>query len=114
LLLIIVTVSLGLGLFLAAFSVKYRDVRYASPFFIQLLIFLTPVIYPVSIVPRSYQWILALNPMTGAIQTFKTVFLGTGSIDWMILSISATASVVFLIIGLAYFLKTEKTFADII
>jgi len=114
LLVMIVTASLGLGLFLSALNVKYRDVRYALPFFIQLLLFLTPVIYPVSIVPRSYQWILALNPMTGVIKTFKAAFLGTGSIDWMIFGISAAAAIVFLIVGLAYFLKTEKTFADII
>jgi len=114
LLLITIFASLGLGLFFAAVNVKYRDVRYALPFFIQLLIFVTPVIYPVSIIPKAYQWLLALNPMTGVIETFKAGFLGTGPIDWMILGISVIASVVFLIIGLAYFLKTEKTFADII
>jgi len=111
---IAILASLGLGLFLAAFNVKYRDVRYALPFFIQLLIFLTPVIYPVSIVPKVYHWILALNPMTGVIETFKASFLGTVSIDWITLGISAISSIVFLFFGLLYFLKTEKTFADII
>ena len=114
LLLITIFASLGLGWFLAAFNVKYRDVRYALPFFIQLLIFVTPVIYPVSIVPKAYQWILALNPMTGVIETFKAGFLGTVSINWLTLGISAAASIVFLIFGLWYFLRTEKTFADVI
>jgi len=114
LLLITIFSSLGLGWFLAAVNVKYRDVRYALPFFIQLLIFVTPVIYPVSIVPKAYQWILYLNPMTGVIETFKASFLGTTSVNWVSLGISAIASIIFLILGLAYFLKTEKFFADII
>ncbi len=115
-LLLVITVftTLGLGWFFAAVNVKYRDVRYALPFFIQLLIFITPVIYPVSIVPKAYQWILSLNPMTGAIETFKAGFLGATSINWQSLAISAGMSIIFLIFGLLYFLKTEKTFADII
>jgi len=113
-LLICVFTTLGLGWFLAAVNVKYRDVRYALPFFIQLLIFITPVIYPISIVPKAYQWILALNPMTGAIETFKAAFLSTTSINWITLGISFFVSIVFLVFGLWYFLKTEKNFADII
>lgn len=114
LLLIIIFISLGLGWFLAAFSVKYRDVNYALPFFIQLLIYVTPVIYPISIIPKAYQWILALNPMTGVIESFKAVFLGNMPINWMNLGISAIASLIFLVFGLLYFLKAEKTFADVI
>lgn len=115
-LLLVITVftTLGLGWFFAAVNVKYRDVRYALPFFIQLLIFITPVIYPVSIVPKAYQWILSLNPMTGVIETFKAGFLGTMPINWLGLGISAAVSIIFLIFGLFYFLKTEETFADII
>lgn len=113
---LIVTIfaSLGLGLFLSAFNVKYRDVRYILPFFLQLLIFITPVIYPTSIVPQGYRWILSLNPMTGAIEVFRNSFLGTNSISWTTFAISALASIVFLIFGLLYFLKTEKNFADVI
>ena len=114
LLFITIIASSGLGLFLSAVNVKYRDVRYALPFFIQLLLFLTPVIYPVSIVPKSYQWLLALNPMTGIIETFKAVFLLGAPINWNILGISTASSIVFLILGLWYFTKTEAYFADII
>jgi len=114
LLCITMVTSLGLGLFLAALNVKYRDVRYALPFFIQLLIFITPVIYPISMVPKKYAWLLALNPMTGVIEAFKSAFLGTAAINWDILLISTVASLVFLAFGIWYFLKTEKTFADII
>lgn len=114
LILITVASSAGMGWFLSAFNVKYRDVRYMLPFFLQLLIFVTPVIYPVSIVPKSFQWILALNPMTGVIETFRATFLGTGTINWITLSISIAVTIVFVIFGLLYFLKTEKTFADVI
>jgi len=114
LLLITISTSLGLGWFFAALNVKYRDVRYALPFFIQLLIFITPVIYPVSIVPKAYQWLLSLNPMTGVIETFKSVFLGTMPINWPGLGISVVISIIFLLFGLIYFLKTEKVFADVI
>lgn len=114
LLCITLVASAGLGLFLAALNVKYRDVRYALPFFIQLLIFVTPVIYPTSIVPEKYQWILALNPMTGVIETFKSAFLNTAGIDWTVLGISMIASIVFFAFGAWYFLKTEKIFADVI
>lgn len=114
LLLITIFSSLGLGLFFAALNVKYRDVRYALPYFIQLLIFVTPVIYPISIVPLKYQWLLALNPMTGVIDAFKAGFLGTTLINWPILGISALVSIIFLLFGLVYFLKTEKAFADVI
>lgn len=106
--------SLGLGWFFAAVNVKYRDVRYILPFFIQLLIYITPVIYPVSVIPAKFQWILYLNPMTGVIEVFKAAFLGTGNIIWMNLGISAVMSLIFLAFGLMYFLKTERYFADII
>lgn len=114
LLLITIFASLGLGLFFAAVNVKYRDIRFTLPFLVQLLMFVTPVIYPVSIVPKAYHWVLALNPMTGVIEAFKAGFLGTMPINWTILGVSAIVSVISLVLGLLYFLKTEKIFADII
>lgn len=114
-LLLIITfmASLGLGLFLAAASVKYRDVQYVLPFFIQMLMFLTPVIYPASIT-GVYSWILAINPMTGVIKAARAAILGNFAINWTLLTISATACLVVLILGLLYFKKTERFFADIV
>jgi lipopolysaccharide transport system permease protein len=114
LLAITVFASAGMGWLLSAFNVKYRDVRYMLPFFLQLLIFVTPVIYTVSILPKKYQWILALNPMTGVIEAFRATLLGTGQINWATLGISIASTIVFVTVGLLYFLKTEKTFADVI
>ena len=113
LLLISFFAALGGGLLLAAINVKYRDVRYALPFFIQTLMFLTPVIYPPSIAGR-YAWILAINPMTGVINTARAVLLGGAPIDWTALGISGAVGLLILVVGFAYFKKTEKYFADII
>ena len=105
--------AIGLGLFLAAVNVKYRDVRYALPFFIQIMMFVTPVIYPASIAGK-YSKILALNPMDGVIQSARAVLLGTTAVNWELIGTSAIAGIVLLIIGLWYFKKTERYFADII
>lgn len=114
LLLISMVAASGLGLFLASINVKYRDVRYILPFFIQILMFVTPVIYPVSIVPQAYKWIIYLNPMSGIINTARTAILGNGIIDWFSLFISAIVAVVLFIFGIIFFRKTERFFADIL
>jgi len=104
----------GLGFWLSAFNVRYRDVRYALPFFIQMMIFLTPVIYPTSIMRPSFRYLIALNPMSGVIEAVRTIFAGSTAINWTMLGISATASVIFFITGLFYFRVTERYFADIV
>lgn len=104
----------GLGLFLSAVNVKYRDVRYALPFFIQLLLFVTPVIYPISSLSVKFQWILALNPMTGVIESIRAGFFHAGPIPWNLLGVSMALAVLFFVVGLLYFRKTEKYFADLV
>jgi len=113
LLIITFMASIGFGLFLASINVKYRDVRYVLPFFIQILMYLTPVIYPASIAGK-YSWILALNPMTGVIQTARTALLGTTPINWLLVTISFVATVIVMLVGIYTFKKTERYFADII
>lgn len=105
--------ALGGGLFLAAINVKYRDIRYVLPYFIQILFFLTPVIYPSSIA-GSYSWILAINPLTAIIKAARGAFLGTEPVNWLLLSISSTAIVVMLVVGFVVFKKIERYFADIV
>jgi lipopolysaccharide transport system permease protein len=114
-LLLIITfmAAVGGGLFLAAINVKYRDVRFVLPFFIQMLLFLTPVIYPASIAGK-YSWLLAFNPMMGVIQNARAGLLGTAPINWSLIGISFTACAVLLVIGIVYFKKVERYFADII
>ena len=103
----------GLGLFLAAINVKYRDVRYVLPYFIQLLIFVTPVIYPASIA-GSYSKILAVNPMMGVIQNARAVLLNTAPVNWELIGVSLLGCAVLLLIGIYVFKKVERYFADIV
>lgn len=115
-LLILVTyvAALGLGLLLAAINVKYRDVRYVLPFFIQTLLFVTPVIYPIDIATSQYRWLLELNPMSGVIELARSMLLQPSSITWNGLVTSVIVSIVLLVVGILYFKKTEEYFADII
>jgi len=103
----------GAGLLLSAFNVKYRDVRHVLPFFIQMIIFLTPVIYPTTIMRPSFRSLMALNPMTGIIDATRVVFSGGTNVSWNILGISALSSLVIFFVGLYYFRSTERFFADI-
>lgn len=114
LLLITIFCSVGIGLFLSSLNVKFRDVRFILPFFIQLLLFLTPVIYPVSIVSEKFRWILGLNPMSGVIDTARVSMLGTGTIDWGLLGVSVCMTVFYCVVGYFYFKKVERYFADVI
>jgi len=105
--------SLGLGLLLCALNVKFRDFRYVVPFLIQVLLFLTPVIYPISIFKNEFaKYILAINPMSAAITLFRAPLLST-PIDFNLIGISVLSNILFLVIGLIYFRKTETFFADI-
>lgn len=105
--------ALGLGLFLSAINVKYRDVRYVLPFFIQILMFLTPVIYPPSIM-KKYSWILAMNPMTGVIKAARAAIFGNAPINWLLVFISGIVGLIMFFLGLYFFKKTEAYFADIV
>jgi lipopolysaccharide transport system permease protein len=105
--------SVGGGLVLASVNVKYRDVRYVLPFFIQILLFVTPVIYPASIAEK-YSWILAFNPMMGVIQNARAGLLGTTPINWILIGISFTVCTLLLIVGVIQFKKAERHFADTI
>ena len=112
LVLLTVVAALGVGLTLAALTVTYRDFRYVIPFMVQAWMYLSPVIYPVSLVPPEWQLLLALNPMVGIIDGFRSALLG---VPWNLpaLAVSAVAAIVALLYGLFYFRKTERRFADV-
>jgi lipopolysaccharide transport system permease protein len=114
LVLLTVFCALGVGIWLAALNVRYRDIRYVIPFLMQLWLFITPVIYPVSMVPESYRWLLALNPMGGVTEAFRAVLLGNQPLDWSLLGISSVVIIFVLASGLYYFKRVEKSFADLI
>jgi lipopolysaccharide transport system permease protein len=104
--------ALGIGLALAALTVTYRDFRYVVPFMIQSWMYISPVIYPVSVVPAQYQWLLALNPMAGIIDAFRSALLGLPW-NYTTLAVSSISSLLLLAYGLFYFRKTERRFADV-
>jgi len=105
--------ALGVGMLLAALNVKYRDIRHALPFLVQVWIFVTPVIYPASLVPSRWRWLLRLNPMTGIIEAYRASLLSR-RFDWGSLAASAVLTLVILTCGLFIFRRTEKGFADVI
>lgn len=102
----------GLGLLLASINVKYRDVQYILSFFIQVLFFVTPIIYPISIIPPNYQWIIYLNPMAGIVILIRSLLLGTSDPNWLLLISSAGLSIFLFLLGLFYFRRSEQFFAD--
>ena len=106
--------AMGVGLWLSALNVQYRDIRYVIPFLIQIWMFVSPVIYPVSMVKGKYQWLLALNPMGGVIKAYRASLLGHIPIDWFLLGLSTATIFVILISGLYYFRRMEKHFADVV
>lgn len=106
--------ALGVGLFLSALNVRYRDVPYAVPFLIQIWLYLSGVVYAISALPEKWQWVLALNPMTTVINGFQWGVLGTAppELDKALLGVAAT--VLFFVVGLWYFRRSEPRFADTI
>lgn len=104
----------GIGMYLAAINVKYRDVKQAVPFLIQVGLFITPVIYPVTAIPQKFQWILYINPMTGVINMMRSSFLNTSPINWPLTWLSIGVAVLSFVLGLIYFKLKEREFADII
>jgi lipopolysaccharide transport system permease protein len=100
----------GVGIWLAALNVKYRDVRYALPFLIQIWLFASPVIYAV---PDRWRWLLSLNPMTAIIEGFRSALFGL-PFDWVMLAVSAAITLFILVYAAFAFARMERSFADVI
>ncbi|MBK9316644.1 MAG: ABC transporter permease [Acidobacteria bacterium] len=113
LVILITLLALGVGMFMSALNVKYRDIRYALPFAIQMLMFASPIIYPSSMVPQPWQRVLVINPMAGIIEGFRSSLFGL-PIKWPALAWSATVTIGLLIFSAYYFRSTERTFADVV
>ncbi len=112
--LLMVLTAGGVGMWLAAVNVQYRDLRYAVTFLIQLWMFVSPVVYPISMVPKKFQIIYAINPMAGIIEGFRSAFLGTIDFPWVLVGVSSFVSVLIFVTGLAYFKRVERVFADVV
>ena len=106
--------AFGVGLWLSALNVQYRDVRYAVGFLIQLWLFAIPVAYPIELVPERWRALYGLNPMVGVIEGFRSAVLGRGLVWQPFLGVSAAMVVVVMVTGIFYFRKVERTFADVV
>lgn len=109
-----VAVALGIGLWLSALVVRYRDISLAVPFMTQVLLFITPILYPLSLVPSEYQTLYALNPLVGLLETFRWTVLPDASAPGLALLVSGATGLVLLTGGLLFFGRAERRFADVI
>ena len=113
LVLLVTTLATAVGMWLSALNVKYRDIRFALPFLIQLWMFVSPIIYPADILPARWRWVLELNPITGIIEGFRSALFGR-PFNWVSLSISALITVFALVYAAYSFKRVERRFADIV
>ncbi len=114
LLLLALITSLGVGLWMAALNVQYRDVRYVLPFLTQFWLFATPIAYPSSLLPVQWRALYSINPMVGVVEGFRWALLGTDTQPGPMLLVSTIAASMLLLGGAYYFRRMEKTFADVV
>ena len=114
LLLLAIVTSLGVGLWLSAMNVQFRDIRYAVGFIVQIWLYATPIAYPSSMIPAQWRALQGLNPMAGVVEGFRWALLGTETAPGSMLMISVPAALVLLISGALYFRRMEKNFADVV
>ena len=106
--------SLGVGLWMSALNVKYRDVRYVVPFLVQIWLFTTPVAYPSSLLSEPWRTVYGLNPMVGVVEGFRWALLGANTAPGLMVLVSAIAAILILVSGAFYFRHMEKIFADVV
>lgn len=112
LILLMALIALGAGMMISAMTTKYRDLIFLLTFGIQLMMYATPVIYPMSSLPKKYAWLIKANPLSSLIETFRYAFTGSGEFSWMSLAYSSLFALLILIIGTIIFNKVEKSFMD--
>ncbi|HEU0078561.1 MAG TPA: ABC transporter permease [Longimicrobiaceae bacterium] len=103
----------GVGCWLAALNIQYRDVKHVTPFLIQVWMYASPIVYPMSLVPERWRGWYALNPMAGIVEGFRAVLLGTGAVAWPTIGLSLAVGAVLFVTGSLYFRRTERVFADV-
>jgi lipopolysaccharide transport system permease protein len=112
LILLMAGLGLGIGIIISSLTTKYRDLQNLVGFGVSLLMYVTPVLYPISSIPENWRWIAVINPITPIIETFRAGFLGAGDASWLGLGYSAIFMLVVMFIGVVIFNRVEKTFID--
>lgn len=113
LIIVMMATAAGMGMWLTALSIKYRDVQYAMAFSVTLLMYAAPVVYPVSAVPQQFLLLYSLFPMAGVIEGFRSALLGTVPMPWNMIAVGSVSALVLFVTGAIYFRSMEKTFADV-
>jgi lipopolysaccharide transport system permease protein len=113
LILMTIVLAFEFGVWLSALTVKYRDIRHALPFVLQLWMFLTPIVYPLSVIPDKWRWVMYFNPLTGIVEGIRSVFTAQ-PFNWTAMAFSTAAMVLMLFSSLYTFRRIEKSFADLI
>jgi lipopolysaccharide transport system permease protein len=113
LVLVMMLTAVGVGFWLSALNIQYRDVKYVVPFLLQIWMYASPIVYPMSLVPEKYQPFYALNPMAGVIEAFRAILLGTRSVSGGSILMSLGSALVLLVSGAIYFRRSERVFADV-
>jgi lipopolysaccharide transport system permease protein len=111
--LLMMLTAAGLGMWLTALAIQYRDVKYAINFVVQLLMYAAPVVYPASLIPERFHLLYALNPMVGVIEGFRAALLGTRSMPWDFLAVGTLSALIVAVTGCLYFRRKERLFADV-
>jgi lipopolysaccharide transport system permease protein len=114
LILLAALLSLAMGLWLGPINVRYRDVKYTLTFMLQLWMYASPVVYPLSLIPEKWKLLYSLNPMVGVIEGFRWALLGKGDPDFGVMALGAVLIVFLLAGGLVFFKRMERTFADLV
>lgn len=114
LVLLMMLTAAGLGMWLTSLAIRYRDVRYAVGFAVQLLMYAAPVVYPASLIPERFRLLYGLNPMAGVIEGFRAALLGSRPMPWDLLAVGSATAILIAIGGALYFRRMERIFADLI
>ena len=110
---LMVVTAAAISLWLTAAAVQYRDVKHAMTFVLQLAMYASPVVYPTTLIPESWRWVYAINPMVGVIEGFRSALLNTQPMPWQWIGIGAVSATIALLSGLAFFRSKERIFADV-
>jgi lipopolysaccharide transport system permease protein len=113
LILLMISTAAGIGMWLSSMAIQYRDVKHATPFLAQILMYAAPVVWPVSLIPSQYRLVYGLYPMAGVIEGFRSALLGTTPMPWDLILMGAVSALVIAFTGALYFRRTERFFADV-
>ena len=113
LVLLMILTAAGIGMWLSALAIQYRDIKHAIQFIVQLLMYASPVVWPASLIPEKYRLLYGLYPMAGVIEGFRSSFIGTTPMPWDLILVGTLSASLIAVSGAFYFRRMERIFADV-